>query len=219
MDLVLTASDSLILDRLYSHIPLSSTPYCPALLAPLCAYLPSAPLPRDSIPRQLVSLYLLTYLGILFLYFAFASFSYYFIFDRRMELHPRFLPNQVRQEIRLSLDSFAPVSLLTLPWFLWDVRGYSKLYGSLEEGPFGGGAPWKAWAYAAASAVAFLLFTDYLIYWVSSRFSVLLGGWLLIARLAQVHRTLHHPALYKRIHKPHHRFISAFSPRPSSFAS
>ena len=113
MDLVLRTADDALLDSLYAHVPLASTPYCPTLLAALCAYLPTAPLPRDSIPRQLVSLYLLTYLGILFLYFAFASFSYYLLFNRRMELHPRFLPNQVRQEIRLSLDSFAPVSLLT----------------------------------------------------------------------------------------------------------
>lgn len=35
---------------------------------------------------------------------------------------------------------------------------------------------------------SFLVFTDYCIYWI--------------------HRWLHHPILYKRLHKPHHKWIS-----------
>lgn len=41
------------------------------------------------------------------------------------------------------------------------------------------------------NAPSFLLFTDYCIYWV--------------------HRTLHVPAIYKVLHKPHHKWISASS--------
>ena len=35
---------------------------------------------------------------------------------------------------------------------------------------------------------SFLVFTDYGIYWV--------------------HRTLHHPSIYKHVHKPHHKWLS-----------
>ena len=136
-------------------------------------------------------------LGIFFLYFSFALISYYTIFDHRMKTHPRFLPNQIKQEIKLSMDSFVPVGLLTLPWFLGDVRGYSQLYSSLADAPTIPGLDGKLgqWTYLAASAIGFLLFTDYTIYWI--------------------HRMLHHPILYKRLHKPHHRFISTHS-RPVS---
>lgn len=149
-------------------------------------------LPRDSVLRQCLSLYAITYIGILLLYFGVATGSYYFLFDRRMEQHPRYLKNQVAKEIAFSLEAFPVLDLLTLPWFLGDVRGWSMLYDSVEEGPFGHAAPWQAWAYMAASAVFFLLFTDLLIYWV--------------------HRVLHHPVLYKRLHKPHHKWISESAP-------
>jgi lathosterol oxidase len=102
--------------------------------------------------------------------------------------HPRFLKNQIRTEIKVSMDSFVPVGLMTVPIFVGDVRGHSMLYSTLADGPLGGGL--AGWAYLAFSAAAFLLFTDYLIYWV--------------------HRILHHPILYKRIHKSHHRFVSEF---------
>jgi len=70
--------------------------------------------------------------------------------------------------------------VLTLPLFLGEVRGWTKLYN--DVGDYG-------WAYLVFSVPFFLLFTDYCIYWI--------------------HRWLHIPALYKRIHKPHHKWISA----------
>lgn len=147
--------------------------------------------------------------GIFVLYFGFALLSYYFMFDHRMMTHPKFLKNQIEQEIKLSMDSFVPVGLMTLPWFLGDVKGYSQLY--MENGPNIGSIPYirslplamqsvlglanggnggmvGAGLYCILSAVGFIIFTDYTIYWV--------------------HRALHHPILYKRLHKPHHRFIS-----------
>jgi Delta7-sterol 5-desaturase len=89
--------------------------------------------PRDYIPRQLLSLIVITLLGIHALYFIFASFSYYFIFNHDMMKHPRFLKNQVRLEIQTSLGSFPWMMLLTLPWFQGEVMGYSKLYYDVEE--------------------------------------------------------------------------------------
>lgn len=109
--------------------------------------------------------------------------------------HPRYLPNQVKKEILFSLEAFPMLDLLTLPWFLGDVRGHSKLYDSIAEGPFGATGGWKPWAYMAASAAVFLFFTDYCIYWI--------------------HRWLHIPFFYKRLHKPHHKWIG-MSRRPDS---
>jgi lathosterol oxidase len=66
------------------------------------------------------------------------------------------------------------MSLWTVPWFLGEVRGYSKLYDNISDY----GIP-----YAIFSSIWFLFFTDALIYWI--------------------HRGLHHPMLY-HLHKPHH---------------
>lgn len=89
--------------------------------------------PRDYIVRQTLSLASLTIVGIVLLYTLFAAASYFLIFDHRMMRHPRFLKHQVRMEIMCSLKSFPGMTLLTLPWFLGEVRGYSKLYKSVDE--------------------------------------------------------------------------------------
>lgn len=89
--------------------------------------------PRDYIVRQVLSVTSLTMIGIVALYVIFAAASYYLIFDHRMMRHPRFLKNQVRLEIMCSLKSFPGMTLLTLPWFMGEVRGYSKLYSNVED--------------------------------------------------------------------------------------
>lgn len=40
--------------------------------------------------------------------------------------HPRFLKNQIKLEIQSSVRAFAPIDALALPWFLAEVRGYSR---------------------------------------------------------------------------------------------
>jgi Delta7-sterol 5-desaturase len=89
--------------------------------------------PRDYVPRQLLSLILLTLVGIHVLYFLFAGVSYKYIFDHNMMRHPRFLKNQVKLEIQSSLRSFPGMTMLTLPWFQAEVMGYSKLYKNVDE--------------------------------------------------------------------------------------
>lgn len=89
--------------------------------------------PRDYLPRQIISLSVLTLLGIFFLYFVFAGFSYYFIFNHEMMKHPRFLKDQVHLEITTSLKAFPGMTLLTLPWFIAEVRGYSLLYDDVSD--------------------------------------------------------------------------------------
>lgn len=108
--------------------------------------------------------------------------------------HPRFLKNQVSKEIRFSLDAFPLLDLFTLPWFVGDVRGHSMLFDTMADAPWQSLGSWGPWAYIAASSALFLWFTDFAIYWV--------------------HRWLHVPFLYKRIHKPHHKWVI-----PTPFAS
>ncbi|KAF7301809.1 Fatty acid hydroxylase [Mycena indigotica] len=166
--------------KIMSDLPLSSimvddTPASPSSIShPIYA----SAWPRDYIPRQVLSLSVLTLIGIHLLYFIFAGLSYRYIFNHEMRKHPRFLPQQEKLEIQSSLRAFPMITLLTLPWFLGEVRGYSKLYD---------GADSYGYLYLFASAPFFLLFTDYCIYWV--------------------HRWLHIPFFYKALHKPHHKWI------------
>lgn len=141
-----------------SHIPI--LPSNPKSWSHLISYIPHPPLPadfaasalsaapavsawpRDYIPRQVLSIAAITYLGIHVMYFLIAGLSYKFLFNHEMMKHPRFLKNQVRQEIALSLRSFPGMILLTLPWFQAEVMGHSFLYDDAAE---------YGWAYFAFS--------------------------------------------------------------------
>ncbi|XP_019402602.1 PREDICTED: lathosterol oxidase [Crocodylus porosus] len=133
--------------------------------------------PEDEPFRQITSLLLVTNLGALVLYFLFATLSYYFIFDHNLKKHPHFLENQVQREIKATVQSLPWISLPTVALFFAEVRGYSKLYGNIEDSPYG-------WSGVILSMFSFIFFTDMCIYWI--------------------HRFLHHKLIYKRIHKPHH---------------
>jgi lathosterol oxidase len=77
------------------------------------------------------------------------------------------------------------MAILTAPIFFIEVRGYSKMY--IEVGDYG-------WTYLVFQFPLFLMFTDCGIYWI--------------------HRGLHHPLIYRRLHKPHHKWIM-----PTPYAS
>ena len=98
----------------WAHI-VSSLPHPPLPAAPLSSPDASAlsAWPRDYIPRQLISLAVITLLGIVVLYFLFAGLSYQYIFNHDMKKHPRFLKNQIRLEIQCSLKAFPGMTLLT----------------------------------------------------------------------------------------------------------
>ena len=128
----------------------------------------------------------LTRLFGLVVYFAFASLSYAFIFDHASFTHPKYLKNQVRLEIWQSVKSLPGMAILTAPLFLAEVRGYAKLYDSPSDAPFV--------LYNYLQVPFFILFTDCFVYWI--------------------HRGLHHPKLYKTLHKSHHKWIM-----PTPFAS
>ncbi|KAJ6468364.1 fatty acid hydroxylase [Mycena sanguinolenta] len=205
MDLVLDICDTYLLDSVWAKlVPLSAfTPHNASSIAPtttkwsqLISYLPrpqfpgegvysAYPLlpsvsawPREYIPRQLISLSAVVILGAYLVYFIFASLSYYCIFNHDMKRHPRFLKNQVQLEIASSIRALPMMSLMTVPLFEAEVLGYSRLYDRVDK---------YGTLYFFASIPLFLLFTDYGIYWI--------------------HRWLHLPFLYKRLHKAHHQWI------------
>jgi len=78
------------------------------------------------------------------------------------------------------------MAIFTAPVFLAEVLGYAKLYDSPSDAPFS--------LYNIIQFPFFILFTDFFIYWI--------------------HRGLHHPLVYKRLHKPHHKWIM-----PTPYAS
>ncbi|ODO00398.1 hypothetical protein I350_07036 [Cryptococcus amylolentus CBS 6273] len=192
MDVVLHYADEFALDHVYNYllphppIPTSETlgllnttsspssPYTSFSTPPLTGSL----LPRDSLLRQYISLLAIAVLGAYALYFSFCSLSYFFVYDRRLEHHPKFLKNQIRKEIKSSLIAAPYIGIITVPWFMGEIHGYSKMYENV--GDYG-------WTYLVGSMVWFLLFTDFCIYWV--------------------HRLEHHPRIYKYIHKPHHKWV------------
>lgn len=133
---------------------------------------------EDDVIRQLISLYVIVCLGGYFLYFACTIVSFYFIFDKRLMEHPQYLKNQVRLEIIYTCKSVPLMAIPTIALFLLEVRGYSKLYATVES-PIG-------YLFIAVSAFTFILFTDMCIYWI--------------------HRFLHHKHVYKYIHKDHHKW-------------
>lgn len=180
MDLILEVADHFVLDDLYaklvpaaaflppptingttweystwqhivSYLPHPPFPYEVYRSYPEQFLVPASAWPQDYIPRQCLSLIATTLLGVHLLYFLFSTFSYYFVFDHAMMRHPRFLKNQVRQEITMSLQSFPVMMLLTLPWFEGEVLGYSKLYNDIDE---------HGWAWFFLSIPAYVCFSN-----------------------------------------------------------
>jgi lathosterol oxidase len=162
-----------------------STAYGKPFLFDLGALANESLLPRESIIRQAISLFLITWIFGYLLYILVAGLSYYFVYDPRNFQHPKYLKNQVRLELRQSLTSIPVMTLLTVPWFVMELQGYSLLYWDSSK---------YGMAYMVLQFPLFLLFTDMLIY--------------------LIHRWLHTPFAYKRLHKPHHKWIV-----PTPFAS
>jgi lathosterol oxidase len=133
--------------------------------------------PESDTLRQFISLNIITDIGGALLYLITATISYFLVFDKRLLKHPQILENQVYKEITYTLKSVPFMGLPTALVFLFEVKGYSKLFDSVADSYYG-------WFGIAFSAVTFLLFTDCLIYWI--------------------HRGLHHRLVYANIHKPHH---------------
>ncbi|KAH8431231.1 sterol desaturase family protein [Aspergillus melleus] len=142
--------------------------------------------PRNNIYRQFLSFFLIVWIFGFIVYFISATLSYIFIWDKTTVKHPKFLKNQISMEIAQTMGSMPIMSLLTAPFLVAEVRGYAKLYDGFSDEPF----PY----YSILQFPLFIAFTDLCIYWI--------------------HRGLHHPLIYKTLHKPHHKWIM-----PSPYAS
>lgn len=123
-------------------------------------------------------------------YFVCAGLSYVFVFDKETFKHPKYLKNQLSMEVKQACSAMPVIALLTAPWFVAEVRGYSYIYDKLPEDSAWNLGGW----YILLQFPFFVAFTDFFIYWI--------------------HRGLHHPMVYKRLHKPHHKWIM-----PTPFAS
>ncbi|KAG7192318.1 c-5 sterol desaturase [Scheffersomyces spartinae] len=137
-------------------------------------------LARSNLLREALSIFVITTIFGWLLYFLVAGLSYMYVFDRRIFNHPRYLKNQMRLEIIQAATSIPIMVLLTNPFFVLELQGFSKLYFPIDDSTGGWNRIW--W-----SIPAFILFTDCGIYFI--------------------HRWLHWPSVYKALHKPHHKWI------------
>lgn len=156
---------------IYGH-----TPY----LFSMSEYTFASLLPRYNVLRQILSLGVITTIFGWTLYFAVATFSYVFIFDKAIFNHPRYLKNQMSLEIKQAVGAIPIMVLLTCPWFLLELHGYSKLYMNIDYENHGIRQWFMEYFY-------FIMFTDCGIY--------------------LLHRWLHWPRVYKALHKPHHKWL------------
>ncbi|EEB08360.1 C-5 sterol desaturase Erg32 [Schizosaccharomyces japonicus yFS275] len=133
----------------------------------------------NNVIRQGIELFLITWIMGTIMYLGTASFSYFTYFEREeAHRHPKFLKNQEWLEIKTALLNLPGMALLTFPWFLAEIHGYSQCYDRLDE---------YGYTYLICSVVMFLLFSDFAIYWI--------------------HRALHHRLLYAPLHKLHHKWV------------
>ncbi|CAG8165805.1 unnamed protein product [Penicillium salamii] len=223
MDIFLDVLDTFILDRCYAF--LSPDPAAilkdgsltaPDLNRHVKVYYPLQPSnwaeaslwKRENLSRQALSLYLITWyvpsnitiykstqcltktmrtrLFAMIMYLLGSLVLYHTLFDKRLLRHPRFLTNQIKLEINQGISAIPTITLLTVPFFLAEIRGWSKLYDFTSQSPF--------WGYTLLQYPLFICFTDSGIYWI--------------------HRGLHHPLVYRWLHKPHHKWAV-----PTPFAS
>ncbi|RUS32970.1 hypothetical protein BC938DRAFT_473639 [Jimgerdemannia flammicorona] len=168
MDYLLNAADHLVLDAVYATLfPLATNATTTTTAS---AFLSS--LPRDNDLRIWLSLFVLVSLGGWIFYFALASVSYFLFYDKEQMKHPRFLKDQIKLEIICASTAIPGFTILTVPFFWLELKGYSRLYEDPAE---------YGYVYLALSVAMFLFFTDMGIYFI--------------------HRAEHHPSIYKRVHK------------------
>lgn len=135
---------------------------------------------RSNLFRISLNIFIVTAIFGWLLYFSVASLSYFTVFDKKIFNHPRYLKNQIYLEIHRATTAIPVMVLLTVPFFLLELQGFSRLYFDINESTGG----WKAiWL----QVPMFILFTDCGIYFI--------------------HRWLHWPSVYKKLHKPHHKWI------------
>lgn len=200
MDLVLEALDSFLLDKAYATIlpaatntntntnatsPIESIKQYEYTFFPPGEYVDKSAWSRDHMGRQAISLFLMAVFFAYLVYFLTGILSYAFVYDKRNFQHPKMLKNQMWLEIKQASTAIPIMTIFTVPWFVAEVRGHSFLYWDVND--------YSLW-YLALQFPLYIMFTDMCIYFI--------------------HRWLHWPGVYKRLHKPHHKWIV-----PTPFAS
>lgn len=151
----------------------------------------SLELDKSNIWTNISIIFTVLAVGGCFFYWSFATASYYFWFVWNKKRFFPFetvneaeLPAQMAHEKYIALASIPLMAVPMLPAALFQYRGYSKMYRSIDD---------YGWGYFFLSIPMFFLFTDCMVYWF--------------------HRGLHHPIFYRRLHKLHHsyRFTSPYS--------
>lgn len=188
-------------------------------------------LPADHLVRQSLSLFLITFSGAFLMYFSFAIPCYYFLFDHGYKLHPKYLKNQVRLEIDMSIKALLGIAVFTTPWMVASVRGYSRLYSHIHSIPkvvlnppttpiqesmaaligiSSGHLPTSqmdlmvepcSGALACIMEMASTMAKPWMDGWGYVAVSVVLFVLFTDFGIYWAHRVLHHPLLYKRFHK------------------
>jgi lathosterol oxidase len=143
----------------------------------LTPYVYSPEWKEQDVERQALTVFSVLVLGGVALYFFFGTIAYVFLFDKELRKHPFFLKDQEWTEIGYALYAIPWMAVYSTPIFVAELRGHSKLYDSIEE---------KGIQQLAISVLLFFAWNDFAVYWV--------------------HRGLHLPIFYKRIHKTHHLF-------------
>ncbi|PIA12587.1 C-5 sterol desaturase Erg3 [Coemansia reversa NRRL 1564] len=163
MDLAMEYLDTYVFDNVYNKAAILTA---------------TEPLPRDNIVRQSLSLFVFIYSYIVAFYLGTAGLSYKFIYDKKQEQHPKFLPGQRLMEIACASKALPLITVMTIPWILAELHDYSLVYKEWNK---------YGYAYLLVSAAMFIMFTDFCIYWI--------------------HRIEHHPLVYAKCHKLHHKWI------------
>lgn len=118
---------------------------------------------------------------------------YHTIYNKSLLKHPKYLPRQIHQEIAQSMFAMPVMAVLTVPFFLAEIHGWTRLYDFPGDTtttttvnfrpPLS--IPWGIWTFLQYPF--FILFTDTGIYFI--------------------HRFEHHPLIYRFLHKRHHKWI------------
>lgn len=143
-------------------------------------YTNSSILSRGNLIREFISMTILLTLAGWLAYFSVATISYFTVFDKKIFNHPRYLKNQMALEIHRAFTAIPVMVLLTVPFVLLELNGYSRLHGSMSD-------LLDDKKLMIFQSFTFIMFTDCGIYFI--------------------HRWLHIPWVYKKLHKPHHKWI------------
>mmetsp|Transcript_24152 Transcript_24152/g.33125 ORF Transcript_24152/g.33125 Transcript_24152/m.33125 type:complete len:294 (-) Transcript_24152:52-933(-) len=144
--------------------------------------------PGESVPAvpYIFTSWVLYVVGGASIYFILGAISYYYYFVWKKQVYfpnknelptEKDLADQIGEEIRISLYAFPMMALFTIPFNYLEYLRHDLHYDSIED---------YGWTYFLFSPFLFLIFADTSIYWI--------------------HRALHHPLLYKPLHKRHHTF-------------